>query len=329
MALVVAAAASSARAAQAGKGPVQVFILAGQSNMQGHGHVRTLDWLGEDPTHGKLLKKIKNDDGTWVERKDVWIYYPRGRGGTKKGNLTVGYGASDEKIGPELMFGLVMGDALAEQVLLIKTAWGGRSLAVDFRPPSSGGEVGKTYTEMVGIVREALANLKQHFPDYDQKGYQLAGFVWFQGWNDMINADRVAEYEKNMVNLIKDLRKELKAPKLPVVIGELGVGGKEAEGRMADTRKAQAAAANRPEFKGNAAFVATSKYWDEKAHAILKKGWIRRKWVDEALKEQFGRMGSQPPYHYLGSAKIMSLIGHGFGEAMKKLLPAKAKAGGA
>jgi hypothetical protein len=42
------------------KGPVKVFILAGQSNMEGHAGVQTLDRLGEHPTHGYLLKKIKN-----------------------------------------------------------------------------------------------------------------------------------------------------------------------------------------------------------------------------------------------------------------------------
>jgi hypothetical protein len=43
------------------KGPVKVFILAGQSNMEGHAGVQTLDRLGEHPTHGYLL----NRNGTW------------------------------------------------------------------------------------------------------------------------------------------------------------------------------------------------------------------------------------------------------------------------
>src|SRR5258706_9465181 len=86
-----------------GKSPVKVYILAGQSNMQGHAHMRTMDWLGEDPQFGHLLKKVKNTDGSWVERPDVWIYYRRDtKGAPRKGNLTGKYGASDNEIGPEL-----------------------------------------------------------------------------------------------------------------------------------------------------------------------------------------------------------------------------------
>ena len=109
--------------------------------MEGQGAIGTLDWLGEDSTYGHLLAKLENDDGSWKVRDDVWVYYPRARGGLKKGALTVGYGANDEKIGPELLFGHVMGDCFESPVLLVKTAWGGKSLAVDFRPPRSGGEV--------------------------------------------------------------------------------------------------------------------------------------------------------------------------------------------
>ena len=55
----------------------------------------------------------------------------------RKGKLTVGYG-SPKCIGPELEFGTVVGDRYDEPVLLIKTAWGGRSLYRDFRSPSAG-----------------------------------------------------------------------------------------------------------------------------------------------------------------------------------------------
>ena len=81
-----------------GENPLKVFILAGQSNMEGQGAIRTLDWLGEDERYGRLLEKIKNKDGSWAVREDVWIYYPRARGGPKKGNLSVGYGARDDRI---------------------------------------------------------------------------------------------------------------------------------------------------------------------------------------------------------------------------------------
>ncbi|MBV8879305.1 MAG: hypothetical protein JO332_05050 [Planctomycetaceae bacterium] len=301
------------------KGPIKVFILAGQSNMQGQGALKTMDWLGKHPTQGALLDRLKNKDGSWTVRDDVWVYYPRDAKTLKKGPLTAGYGADDQKIGPEWTFGHVVGDRYENQVLLIKAAWGGRSLAEDFRPPSSGGKVGPAYTQMLEIVRDCLANLGKHFPEAEGKAYELAGFVWFQGWNDLINAQRVAEYQSNLVNLIKDVRKDLGVPALPFVVGELGVGGVEEaakNGPMAAMRKAQAGAVASPEFKGNAALVETSKYWDKEADEFLRKNWVKRKWVSPEAKDQFETMGTQPEYHYLGSARIMALIGNGMGEAM-------------
>jgi hypothetical protein len=319
MKIVLIAVVAALLAPPPAKGPLKVFILAGQSNMQGQGALKTLDWLGKHPTQGKLLERLKNKDGSFTVRDDVWVYYPRDAKTLKKGPLTAGFGADDQKIGPEWTFGHVVGDRYENQVLLIKAAWGGRSLAEDFRPPSSGGKVGPTYTQMLEIVRDCLANLGRHFPAYDGKGYELAGFVWFQGWNDLINAPRVAEYQANLVNLIKDVRKDLNAPALPFVIGELGVGGEEEAAKnapMAAMRKAQAGAAAQPEFKGSVALVRTSEFWDKEADEFLRKNWVKRQWSSPEAKEQFETMGTQPEYHYLGSARIMALIGNGMGEAM-------------
>ena len=154
-------------------------------------------------------------------------------------------------IGPELGFGLVMGDTFDSQVLLIKVAWGGKSLAKDFRPPSSGGEVGPSYKELIQHVKDVLANLKTHFPDYDGKGYQLAGFGWHQGWNDRINQAYNDEYEKNLANFIRDVRKDLGVPKLPFVIAETGMSGpSEKHPRALSLMRAQAAVAKYEEFQG-------------------------------------------------------------------------------
>ena len=88
---------------------------------------------------------------------------------------------------------------------------------------------GLEYELMVEGVHNALKNIDKIVPDYKGQGYEIAGFVWFQGWNDMINAQYTAEYADNMANFIRDVRKDLKAPKLPFVIGQLGVGGVEEE----------------------------------------------------------------------------------------------------
>src|SRR5437764_2566778 len=130
--------------------PVKVFILAGQSNMEGKAKVSLLEYQAGQPATRDLYKHLRKD-GKWVERDDVWIKFL-----DRKGKLTVGYG-SPGCIGPELEFGNVVGDRYQEQVLLIKTAWGGRSLYRDFRPPSAG-------LPPAAVLDKMLADLKKRNP---------------------------------------------------------------------------------------------------------------------------------------------------------------------
>lgn len=246
---------------QAGRSPVKVFILAGQSNMEGQAVADlegpeyndgkgTLNALLRDPVGARRYKHLRDASGQWTVRQDVWVWYKPEHGPLKAGPLTLGFTPYEGRhhFGPELQFGHVMGDALANQVLLIETAWGGKSLYVDFRPPSSGGTVGPYYIKMLAQVREALANLKKDFPSYDGRGYELAGFVWYHGWNDGCDPQRaVPEYEQNLVNLIRDIRRDLSSPDLPVVIGEFTKPWVTAEGSWADLRRARRNAATRPE----------------------------------------------------------------------------------
>jgi hypothetical protein len=111
---------------------------------------------------------------------------------------------------------------------------------------------------MVAEVREALANLKKDFPTYDGAEVELAGFVWYQGWNDGVNPKTaVPEYEQNLAHLIRDIRKEFGAPKLPVIVGELTGPWVDAPKEWTALRKAQANVAEYPEFKDNVVFVPT------------------------------------------------------------------------
>lgn len=312
--------------------PVRVFVLAGQSNMEGKAKVSLFDYQAAQPATRDLFAHWRKDD-KWVERPDVWVKFL-----DRKGNLTVGFG-SPKCVGPELEFGTVVGNTYDEQVLLIKTAWGGRSLYRDFRPPSAGlpaGEVlekmladaqkrnpkatmedirkpfGAAYRDMLKEVNDTLADIKKHFPAYAGQGYELSGFVWFQGWNDMISADATKEYAANLGHFIRDVRKDLKAPKLPVLVGEMGVDGLNAAGNVKAFKAAQAKGADAPEFKGNVALVKTDAFWDLEAEAVFKKGW--RENIDE-----WNKVGSDYPYHYLGSAKTMMKIGRALGEAMVEL----------
>ena len=254
--------------------PLKVFILAGQSNMEGQAVTDltgkdyndgkgTLASLIADPAKGAMFRHLKGADGKWAVRDDVWIRYQREKGPLLAGPLTCGFSVYGDShhFGPELQFGHVVGNAINNQVLLIKTAWGGKSLGIDFRPPGSGGTVGPYYRMMIAQVQEALANLKTDFPGYDGQGFELAGFVWWHGWNDFCDPKLVPEYEDNLVNLIRDVRKDLKSPKLPVVVGELTgpwrIDGEPLPAAAAAIRKAQESAAAKPEFKGNVLFVET------------------------------------------------------------------------
>jgi Carbohydrate esterase, sialic acid-specific acetylesterase len=296
--------------------PLKVFIVAGQSNMEGQavadlegkdyndGKGR-LNFLMRDPAKASLLKHLKEDQGRWTVRDDVWVRYKPENGPVKAGPLAPGftvYGGRHH-FGTELQFGHVLGDHFDNHVLLIKTAWGGKSLYRDFRPPASGGAVGPYYTKMLTDIREALADLKTDFPSYDGGGYELAGFVWYHGWNDGCEPKTaVPEYEQNLVNFIHDVRKDLNSPRLPFVIGELTGPWVQAPGEWATLRKAQAAAAARPEFQGTVLFVET--------HDFVRK-------PEDSPKPGHG-------HHEFGNAETYFLVGDALGTAMK-LLCASAK----
>ena len=298
--------------------PLKVYILAGQSNMQGQAKVETFDYIGADPATAPMLKEMRGPDGTPVVCEKVWISLFGGKTvgeGEKKGRLTTGYGANDQCIGPEFTFGIHVQKLLNEPVLLIKTAWGGKSLNTDFRPPSAGPyelpkktldlflkhpgghgipkdlekwkaekaqKTGHYYRLMMGHVKKVLGDIKSIYPDYDPaQGYEVAGFVWFQGWNDMCDgqtypdgdrsADGFRHYAELMAHFVRDVRKDLVAPKMPFVIGTIGVHGDRAKGRIANLRPAMAAAADIPEFKGTVAAVDTGKFWDHEMAAMEPK----------------------------------------------------------
>lgn len=300
---------SSLQAADPAGKPLKVFILAGQSNMQGHAKVATFDYIGDDPAGAPLLAEMRGPDGEPRVGENVWISYLTGEGegnGRAAGKLTAGYGArrdpakSDDKIGPEFTFGLAMDAAFDEPVLLIKTAWGGKSLFYDFRPPGAGvyprtendimngrnpeGDSGRYYRLMIDHVKAVLSDPAKVCPDYDPAaGHEIAGFVWFQGFNDMVNRDaypplpkesrenRFANYSALMADFIRDVRKDLGAPEMPFVIGVMGVGGGKANEDNLKFREAMAAPAELPAFQGNVLAVPTAPFWDERLAAIQEK----------------------------------------------------------
>jgi hypothetical protein len=307
-------------AAQPKRPLLRVFVLAGQTDMAGPARIRTLERLQSNPDDRKLLEKIKNRDGSWKVFANVWVYHWQ-QLRVLRGELTVGLGESKDEFGPELFFGEVLGEYFDNPVLLIKVTQGALSLAVEGRPPSAGGAVGPFYKLMIEKVRHVLGNLKEYFPEYDGRGYEISGFVWFQGWNDMVDAGRRAAYESNLVALIKDVRKEWGKPDLPVVVGEFGaLGLKTTEGAPRDMREAQVRAVSRPEFEGTVKLALTAKLRDEEAAALYKRfDPAKRVWLDQNVGARFDAMAGKDEFLYFGSGKTFALIGQSFGEAMKEL----------
>jgi alpha-galactosidase len=373
---------------QAASKPLKVFILAGQSNMQGNVNVSTFDYMATDPKTAPILKEMRSADGSPRVCEKVWISSIGCAGDDRteqKGKLTVGFGANSEDIGPEYTFGIYMEKMLGEPILIIKTSWGGKDLHTDFRPPSAGPFVwgdyelqarqrrgddmqkerankikatGAYYRLMIEHVKKVLADIKRVVPEYDpNQGYEVAGFVWFQGFNDLVSTWTYDKYNQPggydmystlLAHLIRDVRKDLNAPKMRFVIGVMGLNGFKPPQNEAYFHQAQAAPAALPEFQGNVVAVETAPFWDSDLNETRER--VQALWpkADAALAEETKKHPNRirdgeafknkfiadnlPPdiakrmsgvsnfgFHYLGAAKIMAPIGKAFAEAMAKL----------
>ena len=311
--------------------PVKVFILMGQSNMLGFGRINpdtnkgTLAYLTKK--EGKYPHLLDNE-GNWTVRNDVW--YTKVTVGQRQHWLQ----PKGKHIGPELQFGQVMGHIHDEPVLIIEASQGNRSLGWDILPPGSErftyegrtyagykdtpsswieGEpkkpvnwyAGKQYDDFVKDTHEVLDNLPKFFPDYKNQGYEVAGFVWWQGHKDQ-NAAHAGRYEQNLVHLIKTLRKEFKASKAPFVLSTIAFGGWDLKGPGLTVANAQLAVSGEkgkyPEFVGNVKTVEARGFWRDKSVSPSGAG-----------------------YHYNHNAETHMEVGNALGWAMADLLIKKDK----
>src|SRR6476659_460210 len=98
-----------------------------------------------------------------------------------------------------------------------------------------------------------------------------------------------------MATCIRNVRKDFNAPKMPFVIGVLGVGGAKAGQDVVNFREAMAAPAALPEFKGNVVAVETAPFWSEELGAIdNKRSKVRqmRFFLDSKHKDHANAAGS-------------------------------------
>ncbi|MCX6903503.1 MAG: hypothetical protein NTW03_08505 [Verrucomicrobia bacterium] len=312
--------------------PVKIYLLSGQSNMTGRGSLGDLTlktpaadqkatllrFIMEPQNVEKykfLYKDVEKKGRTWTVRDDVfitmgdWPHDGKADHG-KHGGFGPGYGGFRNKgFGPELGIGHVLGDFHDEPVLLVKVSFGANNLAVNFRPPSSGGTLGDKYPLVVKALKEAIEHLPEIIPGYQKEtGYEISGFFWNQGEHDC-TPEFSAEYEQNLANLIKDLRKEFNAPGMKAVIEVTGFGGRDPKDAKTGAAPkgyenqlkviaAQLAVPLRPEFRGTVATVETRDFW--------------------RAQEQFG--GNNQGIHWNGNGESYWLMGEAMGQAMGDLL---------
>lgn len=321
--------------------PIKVFLLSGQSNMTGRGNLGkitkpaaeqqgTLWHFIQKPANKAKYQFLhhgpKKTETGWTIRNDVfitmgdWPHLKAGEEGfnayNKHGGLSAHYGGRGNRgFGPEFAIGHLLGEHYDEKVLLVKVAFGGNSLSGNFRPPRSGGKLGDKYPLMIKALRQALEKLPEIVDGATQKqGYELVGFFWNQGLSDAL-PEISGEYETHMVNLINDVRKEFKVPKLKVVIGvtgnwgwqpekNLGKWGNGEEDRQKMIRNvkivqdAQLRVAQRPEFKDTVATAETRDFWRP--------------------REEHGGHGTET--HWMANGESYWLIGDAMGKAMIDLV---------
>ncbi len=314
--------------------PVQVYILMGQSNMLEMGKVKGGDGSLEHAVKEKeLYPYLVDDAGKWTERKDVRYVRVMGSGGPGKTKLfnNEWMTVSGGKIGVEIGIGHHVGHATDAPVMILKSAIGNRALGWDLLPPGSEGfeftdskgvtwvhpgykgsperwkkgtepkkigwYAGLQYDGDVARAKKVLAELDKYYPG--AKEYEVAGFCWWQGDRDSRSAALSSRYEKNLVHLIKQLRKDFNAPNAKFVSASLGQtkkGATDGGGKILDAMLAVDGESGKyPEFKGNVASVYT--------HPLSK--------------------GSSSGGHYGGNAETYMNIGEAMGEAMAKLLKGK------
>ena len=161
-------------------------------------------------------------------------------------------------------------------------------------PKPIGWKAGVQYDGDIARAKDVLNDLGKYYPG--AKGYEVAGFLWWQGDKDRYNAGHAAMYEKNLNNLIASLRKDFDAPKAKFVCATLGQTSKEnAKGNeklILDAMLNISNPAKYPALKGDVATVYT--------HPLS--------------------MGSSSNAHYGGNAKTYMNVGLAMGKAMVELL---------
>ena len=316
--------------------PVQVYILMGQSNMLNFGKVNgDKDGTLEHAVKNKnLYPYLIDEDGNWTTRKDVRNVRVQGSGtGAMRTFNNEWMTIKGGGVGPEIGIGHHVGHVTDAPVMVLKSCIGNRALGWDLLPPGSESfeftdskqvtwvhpgykgsperwvkgtdpkkinwYAGMQYDGDTARAKKVLSELDKHYPGANS--YEVAGFFWWQGDRDSRSQALSSRYEKNLVKLIKQLRKDFNSPNAKFVCATLGQtkkGDTGNGGKILDAMfSVDGESGKYPEFKGNVAAVYT--------HPLSK--------------------GGSSGGHYGGNAETYMNVGEAMGKAMAKLLSSDRK----
>jgi hypothetical protein len=208
--LILALLASLTPQVRSAEKPVKIYIFAGQSNMEAR-YPRAFI----EEKHPELLAD-----------KKIW-------------NVQVGWPSRPIQESPAFGVDRAMVYKIAQEtgqeIIVLRCAVGGTVLHTQWRPPSAvkraGGTVGPLYMSLVNRFHNLVAHLEEFYPPYRGQGYEIAGFVWFQGESDSCSHSEVDDekvgnwnyYEANLRDLIHDVRRDFGVPEMPVLIPQINV----------------------------------------------------------------------------------------------------------
>lgn len=316
---------------------VQVYVMLGQSNMLGFGRVGPSDKPGTLEhmiTEERKYTHLITDQGNWSERLDVRYVHVMDKRGVAPTNMDDFQVMKNQwlqvigNFGPEIGFGHVVGDLHEEPMLILKACIGNRSLGWDLLPPGSEryefdgktyagykdnpgswveGEpkkevnwyAGRQYDADTAHAKAVLRNLGEYYPGYSGQGYEIAGFVFWQGHKDQ-NPAHASRYEENLVRLIKTLRKDFDAAQAKFVLATIAFEGAKLSGHGLTIANAQLSVSGEsgkyPEFKGNVKCIDARPFWRDKSVSPSSQG-----------------------YHYNHNAETYMEVGISLGKAIVEL----------
>jgi alpha-galactosidase len=273
------------------------------------------------------------------------------------GPLSVGYGGGVTTIGPEYGVGITLERLVDAPILLVKCAWGNTSIAGAWRapsldgvetpaekarreawnqaqaeraktegreftpnpPPTPAGNLAWAWNMVMPQVDKVLADPGKYYPGYDPEvGYEVAGLVWFQGYSDKDNP----AYGELLAQMIRDFRKKVNSPKLPVVCGMLGMAGFKNASAAQWANKGMLQAAQMPDLAGTVDVVNTAPFYPlefdllGQVMGFYEKGTPEH---DKALMMKT-RATSNGGFHYHGSAKFFLLTGDAMARSLANMM---------